>query len=172
MTSIETTAVSVSRSLPIGAPPSVLTSDKVTLIAQHVAASDLTGLDMNADNDTLVSLPADFTFPSSTSGLLLSVSLDAMTFHWLSLNTTGIIYNLAHRNISVSGPLRRGGVPTGIPLAAQQKFKIVSLSIFFCLLISNPLLPQLTASKSHFWFSAPPPLHAQVSLRAWCMVFP
>ena len=81
MTSIETTAVSVSRSLPIGAPPSVLTSDKVTLIAQHVAASDLTGLDMNADNDTLVSLPADFTFPSSTSGLLLSVSHDAMTFH-------------------------------------------------------------------------------------------
>ena len=93
MTSIETTAVSVSRSLPIGAPPVVLTSDKVTLIAQHVAASDLTGLDIRVDNETLVSLPVDFPLPTSTSGLLLSVSVLAKTFTVLVLSTT----RLRHR---------------------------------------------------------------------------
>ena len=75
VTSIETTAVSVSRSLPIGAPPVVLTSDEVTLAVYHLRSSDLMRFDFGVDNDTLVSLPADFILPmNSTVGVFVSVS--------------------------------------------------------------------------------------------------
>ena len=75
MTSIETTAVTVSRSLPIGAPPIVLDSDAVTLIAQHAATSDLHDSDFGVGNDALVTLPVDFALPAATTtGVLVSVS--------------------------------------------------------------------------------------------------